>query len=321
MGVEPEWSCSTWCRNEIVGRRQLVELAGQGGPLGGIDGVDQHVLLAADHEVGVIARAVGQRDERVEQAPVPVDVTDEVDVLADRSCLHGNTPPLGDAVPGSSAADYNRGAGCGRRRAGTRAAKSGRDVGGPTTTGRDRANPISSLARSWGGDMSDLIWRTDSAYDFPLLVKNMLAAPLVDDPEQEIVYRGELRFTYRQFRERVGRLAAALRYLGIGPGDTVAVMDWDSHRYLECFYAVPMIGAVLHTVNVRLSPGAARLHHRPRRRRHPADQRRVPAPARAHQGPHRHRQAVRPDRRRRLPGDLARRSPANTRSCWPPASL
>jgi len=102
--------------------------------------------------------------------------------------------------------------------------------------------------------MSDLIWRTESAYDFPLLVKNMLAAPLVDDPDQEIVYRGELRFTYRQFRERVGRLAAALRYLGIGPGDTVAVMDWDSHRFLECFYAVPMIGAVLHTVNVRLSP-------------------------------------------------------------------
>ncbi len=31
-------------------------------------------------------------------------------------------------------------------------------------------------------------------------------------------------------------------------------MDWDSHRFLECFYAVPMIGAVLHTVNVRLSP-------------------------------------------------------------------
>ena len=30
-------------------------------------------------------------------------------------------------------------------------------------------------------------------------------------------------------------------------------MDWDSHRYLECFFAVPMIGAVLHTVNVRLS--------------------------------------------------------------------
>ncbi|MEN8687612.1 MAG: fatty acid--CoA ligase, partial [Desulfuromonadales bacterium] len=40
----------------------------------------------------------------------------------------------------------------------------------------------------------------------------------------------------------------------VKPGDTVAVMDWDSHRYLECFFAVPMIGAVLHTINVRLSP-------------------------------------------------------------------
>ena len=37
-------------------------------------------------------------------------------------------------------------------------------------------------------------------------------------------------------------------------GDTVAVMDWDSHRYLECFFAVPMMGAVLHTVNIRLAP-------------------------------------------------------------------
>jgi acyl-coenzyme A synthetase/AMP-(fatty) acid ligase len=40
---------------------------------------------------------------------------------------------------------------------------------------------------------------------------------------------------------------------GIGAGDTVAVMDWDSHRYLEAYFAVPMIGAVLHHVNVRLS--------------------------------------------------------------------
>ena len=139
--------------------------------------------------------------------------------------------------------------------------------------------------------MSDLIWRTDSAYDFPLLVKNMLAAPLVDDPEQEIVYRGELRFTYRQFRERVGRLAAALLGLGVGPGDTVAVMDWDSHRYLECFFAVPMIGAVLHTVNVRLSPEQLVYTMGHAEDDVLLDQRRAPAPARAHQEPHRHRQA------------------------------
>jgi fatty-acyl-CoA synthase len=41
---------------------------------------------------------------------------------------------------------------------------------------------------------------------------------------------------------------------GVKAGDTVAVMDWDSHRYLECMFAIPMIGAVVHTINVRLSP-------------------------------------------------------------------
>ncbi len=42
--------------------------------------------------------------------------------------------------------------------------------------------------------------------------------------------------------------------LGVESGQTVAMMDWDSHRYLECFFAVPMMGAILQTVNVRLSP-------------------------------------------------------------------
>ena len=87
-----------------------------------------------------------------------------------------------------------------------------------------------------------------------LLIKNILQAPIQDDPNQEIVYAGTLRFTYAQFRERVARLAAALLAQGVKPGDTVAVMDYDSHRYLECYFAIPMIGAVLHTINIRLSP-------------------------------------------------------------------
>jgi len=99
-----------------------------------------------------------------------------------------------------------------------------------------------------------LIERTASAYSYPLLIKNLLAYPVVDNPDQEIVYRDQLRFDYRTLRERICRLANALTDLGVKPGDTVAVMDWDSHRYLECFFAVPMIGAVLHTINVRLSP-------------------------------------------------------------------
>ncbi len=99
-----------------------------------------------------------------------------------------------------------------------------------------------------------LIPRTASAYAYPLLIKNLFLAPVVDNPEQEIVYRDLFRFSYRDFQVRVHRLAGALTSLGVRAGDTVAVLDWDSHRYLECFYAVPMLGAVLHTVNVRLSP-------------------------------------------------------------------
>ena len=92
-----------------------------------------------------------------------------------------------------------------------------------------------------------------SAYDYPLIIKQLLITPLRQFPQQEIVYRDTHRFTYRQFGERVHRLGSALGALGVQHGETVAVMDWDSHRYLECFFGVPMSGAVLMTVNVRLS--------------------------------------------------------------------
>jgi fatty-acyl-CoA synthase len=99
-----------------------------------------------------------------------------------------------------------------------------------------------------------LIEKTPSAYAYPLLIKHLLHAPLVHSPDQEIVYRDLVRYTYRDFAQRLGRLANGLASLGVEPGHTVGVMDWDSHRYLECFFAVPMMGAILHTVNVRLSP-------------------------------------------------------------------
>lgn len=101
---------------------------------------------------------------------------------------------------------------------------------------------------------ASLIERTPSAYDYPLLIKHLLHTPLATAPEQEIVYRDTSRYTYRTLRQRIGQLASGLAGLGLRPGDTVAVMDWDSHRYLECFFAIPMMGAVLQTVNFRLSP-------------------------------------------------------------------
>jgi fatty-acyl-CoA synthase len=95
---------------------------------------------------------------------------------------------------------------------------------------------------------------TPSAYAYPLLIKQLLHTPLAVAPEQEIVYADKRRHTYREFNQRIQRLGSALTRIGVTMGNTVAVMDWDSHRYLECFFAVPMLGAVLQTVNVRLSP-------------------------------------------------------------------
>ena len=101
---------------------------------------------------------------------------------------------------------------------------------------------------------ASLIEHTPSAYDYPLLIKHLLHTPLATAPEQEIVYRDIRRYTYRTLRQRIGRLASSLAGLGVKPGDTVAVMDWDSHRYLECYFAIPMMGAVLEMINIRLSP-------------------------------------------------------------------
>ena len=101
---------------------------------------------------------------------------------------------------------------------------------------------------------SNLIQQTPSAYGYPLLIGSLLESGVTRAPEQAIVYADKKRLSYRELRERVGRLAAGLASLGVKPGDTVAVMDWDSHRYLESYFAIPMMGAVLHTINVRLSP-------------------------------------------------------------------
>ena len=101
--------------------------------------------------------------------------------------------------------------------------------------------------------MNNLIDQTPSAYAYPLLIKQLFLAPMVNNPDQEIVYRDQINLTYKTWKERVHRLAGVLSSIGVKYGSTVAVMDWDSHRYLEAYYAVPMMGAVLHTINVRLS--------------------------------------------------------------------
>ena len=99
-----------------------------------------------------------------------------------------------------------------------------------------------------------IIEPTASAYPYPLLIKHLLHTPMVRSPDQEIVYRDIRRRTYRAFRERIGRLASGLTQIGVEQGDVVAVFDWDSDRYHECYFAVPMMGAILQTINVSLTP-------------------------------------------------------------------
>jgi len=101
--------------------------------------------------------------------------------------------------------------------------------------------------------MAEKTYLAGENYEYPLIIKKLLNTPLIYSPDQEIVYRDESRYTYRTLNERIARLANALEDLNVQHGDTVAVFDYDSHRYLECFFAIPMMGAVLQTVNWRLS--------------------------------------------------------------------
>ncbi len=66
--------------------------------------------------------------------------------------------------------------------------------------------------------------------------------------------KGLVRHTYQEIGERARKLASALRTLGVNTGDRVGTFAWNHHRHLEAYFAIPGIGAVLHTINIRLSP-------------------------------------------------------------------
>jgi len=77
-------------------------------------------------------------------------------------------------------------------------------------------------------------------------------------PDREVVYRtarGVDRYTYSKAAERMAMLASALeKEAGVGRLDRVATLDWNTHWHFEAYFAVPMMGAVIHPVNVRLAP-------------------------------------------------------------------
>jgi len=92
-----------------------------------------------------------------------------------------------------------------------------------------------------------------SPYAYNLNFKNLFhdAEELFGD--REIVYL-DRRVKYREFFPRVRRVCNGLREIGVQRGDVVGVLDWDTTTYMELYYAIPMYGAVLHTVNIRYPP-------------------------------------------------------------------
>lgn len=95
--------------------------------------------------------------------------------------------------------------------------------------------------------------QAQEAYGFPLIIKQLLNRAKIASTDQTISYADKVTYTYAEFFKRVNRLANVLKNMGLHAGDVVAVMDWDSHRYLEAYFAVPMSGMILQTVNVRLA--------------------------------------------------------------------
>jgi acyl-CoA synthetase (AMP-forming)/AMP-acid ligase II len=91
--------------------------------------------------------------------------------------------------------------------------------------------------------------------DRPLLIRDIAERAERIFPDREIVSRTHSdveRSSYGEVVRRARRLASSLERLGIRPGDRVATFGWNSRRHLELYLALPSMGAVLHTLNIRL---------------------------------------------------------------------
>lgn len=91
----------------------------------------------------------------------------------------------------------------------------------------------------------------------PLTMPQMIERAEKYFPKKKVVSRtasGIHRFTYKQIAERTRRLADSLSKLGVLKGERIGTLAWNHHRHLEAYFAIPCMGAVLHTINIRLSP-------------------------------------------------------------------
>ena len=102
----------------------------------------------------------------------------------------------------------------------------------------------------------------------PLLISGILRHGQEVYGDSEVITvepSGDRRATFAQVAERAEKLASALRRLGMGDGDRVGTFAWNDQEHLEAYLAVPSMGAVLHTLNIRLFPEQLGLCREPRR--------------------------------------------------------
>lgn len=91
----------------------------------------------------------------------------------------------------------------------------------------------------------------------PLTMTQMIRRAEKYFPKKTVITRkqdGIVRHTYKEIGERTRRLADSLQKLGVKKGDRVGTFAWNHHRHLEAYFAIPCSGAVIHTINIRLSP-------------------------------------------------------------------
>ena len=92
---------------------------------------------------------------------------------------------------------------------------------------------------------------------YPLTLTSILNRARTYFPRKEVVTRLPdriHRYTYADMCARVCKLANVLASSGVSRGDRVGVFGWNTHRYLEAYFAAPCMGAVVHTINIRLAP-------------------------------------------------------------------
>jgi fatty-acyl-CoA synthase len=93
-----------------------------------------------------------------------------------------------------------------------------------------------------------------AGFEYQLILKHLLEHAARVQPQGEIVYKDLVRGSYTQLYERCQRLSNALKGLGVKQGSKVICFEWNTHRFLEIYFAVPCMGAMMHMGNPLLAP-------------------------------------------------------------------